>query len=151
MAECFGIFADGRINECSWTCLGHVKAGAILTVILAGLSRSNSDTLHPSFTMSMINRFKLPVLRKGSEDAVAPSIDSEKKEPETTTADEERQANVDAERQGSIGFLDASKGTDVPVEAGASRGVQKIEAATTAWTKWALVAILCKYAITFPK
>lgn len=87
----------------------------------------------------MLNRLKLPINRKTS-DAPAPSVDSEKKEPETG------EVNVgDAERQGSIGFLDSSKGTDVPVEADAQRGVQKIEAATTAWTKWALVAILCKY------
>ena len=59
----------------------------------------------------------------------------------------EKEANVnttDPERNGSIAFNDATKGTDVPVEESAQRGIQKVEAATSAWTKWALAGVLCK-------
>lgn len=86
--------------------------------------------------MSMLNSIGLRVGRKKSEDVPAPSLDDDKKEPNINTADEER--------QGSIAFDDATKGTDVPVEEAAQRGVQKVEAATSAWSKWALAAALCK-------
>lgn len=71
---------------------------------------------------------------------------------ETRSIDEEKEHDVhvtrsaDEERHGSNAFHDSSKGTDVPVEETAQRGVQKVEAATSAWSKPMLAAVLVKYA-----
>jgi hypothetical protein len=70
---------------------------------------------------------------------------------EARSIDEEKERDVhethstDEERRGSVAFDDATKGTDVPVEETAQRGVQKVEAATSAWSKWMLAAVLVKY------
>jgi hypothetical protein len=87
--------------------------------------------------MPLLDRIGVGIGRKYSADTHPPSVDDEKKEPDTNVADEER--------HGSIAFDDPSKGTDVPVEEAAQRGVQKVEAATTAWSKWTLAAVLFKY------
>jgi hypothetical protein len=86
--------------------------------------------------MPLLDRIGVGIGRKHSEDAHPPSLDDEKKGPESNIVDEER--------HGSIAFNDTTKGTDVPVEEAAQRGVQKVEAATTAWSKWTLAAVLFK-------
>lgn len=39
----------------------------------------------------------------------------------------------------------ADEGPNAPPDPDAQRGVQKIEAVTSAWSKWSLVALLVKY------
>lgn len=84
----------------------------------------------------MLNTLKTTV-GIGPAESVPPADIDEKKEPSVHSAD--------PERHGSIGFNDTSKGTDVPPEESFQRGVQKVEAATSAWSKWALAGVLFKY------
>ena len=91
--------------------------------------------------MSMLNTLKTTV-GVGRPEPVPPVDIDEKKEPSVHSGDAH---SSDPERHGSIAFNDTSKGTDVPVEEGAQRGIQKVEAATSAWSTWALAGVLFKY------
>jgi len=86
--------------------------------------------------MSMLNTLKSTV-GVGPTEPLPPVDIDEKKEPSIHSGD--------PERHGSVAFDDTTKGTDVPVEESAQRGVQKVEAATSAWSKWALAGVLFKY------
>lgn len=95
--------------------------------------------------MSMLNTLKTTV-GVGRPEPVPPVDIDEKKEPSVHSGDAH---SSDPERHGSIAFNDTSKGTDVPVEEGAQRGIQKVEAATSAWSTWALAGVLFNIWIIF--
>lgn len=88
--------------------------------------------------MAILDRLDLGFGRQRKTDDLTPAQDADQEITNVQVTDKETGA-APADDQ-SI-----QKGPDMPVDPDAQRGVQKIEAVTSAWSKWSLAGLLFKY------
>jgi hypothetical protein len=91
--------------------------------------------------MDILKKLDIGFGRQQPNNAQAATADDNAEHPVITNSQTMGKDN------GTVPFNDesADKGPDAPPDPDAQRGIQKIEAVTSAWSKWSLAALLFKY------